>query len=147
MITICPRLTSSSSSTQGVKSCKTIILLSEELKPLDSFSRPTLTSVSMEADPVILPGAGARPSSISSSVVKNDILMSQSNEQMGKDERGRRKGNQSTVTPSINRLDTSIRIFLSVVWVSLLQTSSCITTSTRFCIQSGEEFTLSLSLD
>lgn len=48
-----PRFTSSSSSTHGVKSCKTTILLSGD-SPF-SFSIPTLTKVSMEALPVIRP--------------------------------------------------------------------------------------------
>lgn len=49
----CPRLTCNSSSTQGVKSCNTTILLSGD-KPF-SFSMPTRTKVSMEALPVIRP--------------------------------------------------------------------------------------------
>lgn len=49
----CPLFTCNSSSTQGVKSCNTIILLSGD-KPF-SFSIPTRTSVSMEALPVIRP--------------------------------------------------------------------------------------------
>ena len=55
----CPRLTSSSSSTQGRKSCMTTILLSGR-NPF-SFSMPTLTSVSMEALPVMRPITGSPP--------------------------------------------------------------------------------------
>lgn len=55
----CPRLTSNSSSTQGVKSCRTTILLSGD-NPC-SFSIPTRTRVSILADPVILPIPGASP--------------------------------------------------------------------------------------
>ena len=61
----CPRLTSSSSSTQGIKSLMTTILLSG-LNPF-SFSMPTLTKVSMEALPVILPMTGMLPRIESSS--------------------------------------------------------------------------------
>lgn len=49
----CPLFTCNSSSTQGVKSCKTTILLSGD-NPF-SFSIPTRTKVSIEALPVIRP--------------------------------------------------------------------------------------------
>lgn len=55
----CPRFTSNSSSTQGVKSCKTTILLSGD-NPC-SFSIPTLTKVSILAEPVIRPIPGVTP--------------------------------------------------------------------------------------
>ena len=53
----CPRLTSSSSSTQGVKSWRTTILDSGP-SPF-SFSIPTRTRVSIEAEPVMRPIDGA----------------------------------------------------------------------------------------
>lgn len=70
-----PRLTSNSSSTQGVKSCRTIILLSGE-RPF-SFSIPTRTSVSIEALPVILPIPGGRIVSLSSAVTKKRNMKSE----------------------------------------------------------------------
>lgn len=63
-----PCFTSSSSSTQGVKSCKTIILLSGD-RPF-SFSMPTRTRVSIEALPVIRPIPGGLIVSLSSAVEK-----------------------------------------------------------------------------
>lgn len=51
--------TSSSSSTQGAKSCSTTIFESG-LNPC-SFSIPTLTNVSMLAEPVIRPIPGLKP--------------------------------------------------------------------------------------
>ena len=59
-----PRLTSSSSSTQGVKSCSTTILLSAE-RPF-SFSIPTRTRVSMLDEPVMRPMPGVRTEAVSS---------------------------------------------------------------------------------
>ena len=61
-----PRFTSNSSSTQGVKSCRMIILLSGD-SPF-SFSIPTRTRVSMDALPVIRPIPGGRIVSFSSAI-------------------------------------------------------------------------------
>ena len=65
MLSTCPLFTSSSSSTHGVKSCNTTILLSGA-RPF-SFSIPTLTKVSIEALPVMRPIPGVRTKSLSTS--------------------------------------------------------------------------------
>lgn len=68
MTLTCPRLTSNSSSTHGVKSCSTTILLSGD-SPF-SFSIPTRTKVSIEALPVMRPIPGPRITSLSPSSIK-----------------------------------------------------------------------------
>lgn len=60
ILTICPRFTSSSSSTHGVKSWRTTIFESGD-NPC-SFSIPTRTSVSILAEPVIRPSPWFKPS-------------------------------------------------------------------------------------
>ena len=70
--TTCPLLTSNSSSTQGVKSWSTTIFDSGP-RPF-SFSIPTLTSVSIEADPVMRPIDGMGPDKESSSKAEKKIV-------------------------------------------------------------------------